>query len=160
MAVHAVWLCHSVRAFASKWPMHAACLAHVVVFVGMLESGACGTEARRNRAIRAISTCNRLAQDSHAARQGMRSSASLLTVMPVAVLQVRQAYQTKGWVLNNLSGIEQCKDDGYLNSIKEQEGEGCHIWGQLTVSAVAIRDCMTGNNLGGRPLSAQLVYMQ
>lgn len=51
--------------------------------------------------------------------------------------EVRQAYQTKGWVLNNLSGIEQCKDDGYLNAVKEQEGEGCHIWGQLTVNKVA-----------------------
>jgi hypothetical protein len=53
------------------------------------------------------------------------------------VLQVRQAYQHKGWVLNNLSGIEQCKDDGYLKALKEQEGEGCHIWGQLTVSVAA-----------------------
>lgn len=51
-----------------------------------------------------------------------------------AVLQVRQAYQHKGWVLNNLSGIEQCKDDGYLKSVEEQKGEGCHVWGQLTVS--------------------------
>jgi hypothetical protein len=37
-------------------------------------------------------------------------------------------------VLNNLSGIDQCKDDGYLKELKDQEGEGCHIWGQLTVS--------------------------
>jgi hypothetical protein len=48
-------------------------------------------------------------------------------------LQVRQAYQAKGWVLNNLSGIEQCKNDGYLTALKEQDGEGCHIWGMLTV---------------------------
>jgi hypothetical protein len=41
-------------------------------------------------------------------------------------------------VLNNLSGIEQCKDDGYLKALKEQEGEGCHIWGQLTVSVAAV----------------------
>jgi hypothetical protein len=54
------------------------------------------------------------------------------------VLQVRQAYQHKGWVLNNLSGIEQCKDDGYLKALKEQEGEGCHIWGQLTVRDAAV----------------------
>lgn len=47
--------------------------------------------------------------------------------------QVRQAYQHKGWVLNNLSGIEQCKNDDYLKALKEQEGEGCHLWGQLTV---------------------------
>eukprot|EP00879_Flechtneria_rotunda_P009695 GHRR01010144.1.p1 GENE.GHRR01010144.1~~GHRR01010144.1.p1 ORF type:complete len:313 (+),score=78.67 GHRR01010144.1:280-1218(+) len=51
--------------------------------------------------------------------------------------QVRQAYQTKGWVLSNIGNIEQCKDDTYLQSIKEQEGEGCHIWGQLSVNKVA-----------------------
>ncbi len=55
-----------------------------------------------------------------------------------AFLQVRQAYQHKGWVLNNLSGIEQCKDDGYLKSVEEQKGEGCHVWGQLTVSSCAV----------------------
>jgi hypothetical protein len=48
--------------------------------------------------------------------------------------QVREAYQTKGWVLNNMHNIEQCKDDGYLQMINEQQGEGCHMWGHLSVS--------------------------
>jgi hypothetical protein len=57
--------------------------------------------------------------------------------------QVRQAYQAKGWVLNNLSGIEQCKNDGYLQGIKEQEGEGCRVWGVLTVRRKR-RGCRAG----------------
>eukprot|EP00878_Enallax_costatus_P011895 GHUV01012419.1.p1 GENE.GHUV01012419.1~~GHUV01012419.1.p1 ORF type:complete len:384 (+),score=81.13 GHUV01012419.1:266-1417(+) len=50
---------------------------------------------------------------------------------------VRQAYTAKGWVLNNVNSIEQCKDDGYLQSINEQQGEGCHVWGHLSVNKVA-----------------------
>lgn len=51
--------------------------------------------------------------------------------------EVRTAYQHKGWMLTNLSGIDQCKNDDYLKTLKEQEGEGCHVWGQLTVNKVA-----------------------
>jgi hypothetical protein len=51
--------------------------------------------------------------------------------------QVREAYQAKGWVLNNVQNIEQCKDDGYLQMINEQQGEGCHMWGHLSVSISA-----------------------
>ncbi|KAF6253121.1 endoplasmic reticulum vesicle transporter-domain-containing protein [Scenedesmus sp. NREL 46B-D3] len=50
---------------------------------------------------------------------------------------VREAYQTKGWVLNNVQNIEQCKDDSYLQMVNEQQGEGCHIWGHLSVNKVA-----------------------
>eukprot|EP00882_Tetradesmus_deserticola_P010657 GHRQ01011257.1.p1 GENE.GHRQ01011257.1~~GHRQ01011257.1.p1 ORF type:complete len:399 (+),score=139.27 GHRQ01011257.1:579-1775(+) len=50
---------------------------------------------------------------------------------------VREAYQAKGWVLNNAQNIEQCKDDSYLQMIHEQQGEGCHIWGHLSVNKVA-----------------------
>lgn len=50
---------------------------------------------------------------------------------------VREAYQAKGWVLNNVQNIEQCKDDGYLQMINEQQGEGCHMWGHLSVNKVA-----------------------
>lgn len=64
--------------------------------------------------------------------------------------QVRQAYQAKGWVLNNLSGIEQCKNDGYLQSLKDQEGEGCHIWGMLTVRLPLVVGCACMGSLTAR----------
>jgi hypothetical protein len=53
------------------------------------------------------------------------------------LVQVREAYQAKGWVLNNVQNIEQCKNDGYLQMINEQQGEGCHMWGHLSVSSRA-----------------------
>lgn len=49
--------------------------------------------------------------------------------------QVREAYQGKGWVLSNIHTIAQCKDDNYLQTITEQQGEGCHMWGHLSVSS-------------------------
>ncbi|KAF8069699.1 ergic3 [Scenedesmus sp. PABB004] len=51
--------------------------------------------------------------------------------------EVRQAYQAKGWVLTNMATIAQCKDDGYLAAINDQAGEGCHMWGHITVNKVA-----------------------
>jgi endoplasmic reticulum-Golgi intermediate compartment protein 3 len=47
--------------------------------------------------------------------------------------QVQQAYQAKGWVMTNLASVVQCKDDDYLAAITQQEGEGCHMWGHLSV---------------------------
>ncbi len=48
-------------------------------------------------------------------------------------LQVRSAYRKKGWALTNAEHIEQCKHDAYLESIQEQKGEGCKMWGQIQV---------------------------
>jgi hypothetical protein len=38
--------------------------------------------------------------------------------------------------------MEQCAHDSYLEAIREQEGEGCHLWGALEVNKV-------GGLLGG-----------
>lgn len=46
---------------------------------------------------------------------------------------MREAYQRKGWVMSHLVDVEQCRNDNYLKSIKDQEGEGCHLWGSLLV---------------------------
>jgi len=51
--------------------------------------------------------------------------------------EVRESYQRKGWVMTNLNDVDQCKHDSYLSAIKEQEGEGCHLWGNLQVNKVA-----------------------
>ncbi|MCD9646434.1 hypothetical protein HAX54_036256 [Datura stramonium] len=41
---------------------------------------------------------------------------------------VREAYRKKGWALTNPDQIDQCKREGFLEKIKEEEGEGCNIW--------------------------------
>ena len=53
-------------------------------------------------------------------------------------LQVRMAYRKRGWALTNTDHISQCKHDAYLQSISEQRGEGCKMWGVLEVRARGI----------------------
>eukprot|EP00199_Chlamydomonas_sp_CCMP681_P001880 CAMPEP_0119106818 /NCGR_PEP_ID=MMETSP1180-20130426/6334_1 /TAXON_ID=3052 ORGANISM="Chlamydomonas cf sp, Strain CCMP681" /NCGR_SAMPLE_ID=MMETSP1180 /ASSEMBLY_ACC=CAM_ASM_000741 /LENGTH=357 /DNA_ID=CAMNT_0007092209 /DNA_START=168 /DNA_END=1241 /DNA_ORIENTATION=- len=51
--------------------------------------------------------------------------------------EVRSAYRRKGWALSNVEHIDQCKHDAYMESIVDQKGEGCRMWGHLTVNKVA-----------------------
>lgn len=51
--------------------------------------------------------------------------------------EVREAYRRRGWGFNNPQGIAQCEKEGFLTKIKEQQGEGCHVWGTLLVNKVA-----------------------
>ncbi|KAJ7556838.1 hypothetical protein O6H91_05G100600 [Diphasiastrum complanatum] len=51
--------------------------------------------------------------------------------------EVREAYRRRGWALSNVDLIDQCKREGWLVKIKEQEGEGCNIYGSLEVNKVA-----------------------
>uniref|UniRef100_A0A7N0R8S3 Endoplasmic reticulum-Golgi intermediate compartment protein 3-like n=1 Tax=Kalanchoe fedtschenkoi TaxID=63787 RepID=A0A7N0R8S3_KALFE len=51
--------------------------------------------------------------------------------------EVRDAYLKKGWALTNPDLIDQCKREGYLQKVKEEEGEGCNIHGFLEVNKVA-----------------------
>ncbi|KAJ0086572.1 hypothetical protein Patl1_08500 [Pistacia atlantica] len=50
---------------------------------------------------------------------------------------VREAYRKKGWALSNPDLIDQCKREGFLQRVKEEEGEGCNIYGFLEVNKVA-----------------------
>ncbi|KAJ8541402.1 hypothetical protein K7X08_002218 [Anisodus acutangulus] len=50
---------------------------------------------------------------------------------------VREAYRKKGWALTNPDQIDQCKREGFLEKIKEEEGEGCNMYGFLEVNKVA-----------------------
>ncbi|KAL9253609.1 Endoplasmic reticulum-Golgi intermediate compartment protein 3-like protein [Drosera capensis] len=49
---------------------------------------------------------------------------------------VREAYRKKGWAISNPDLIDQCKREGFLERIKEEEGEGCNIYGFLEVNKV------------------------
>uniref|UniRef100_A0A183C818 Endoplasmic reticulum-Golgi intermediate compartment protein 3 n=1 Tax=Globodera pallida TaxID=36090 RepID=A0A183C818_GLOPA len=50
--------------------------------------------------------------------------------------EVREAYRLRGWVLQNIDKIEQCKNDAVLRSLSEQAGEGCRVWGKVDVGKV------------------------
>jgi hypothetical protein len=60
-------------------------------------------------------------------------------IPPFAPAQVREAYRKRGWAFINSENIAQCKNDDYLEKIKEQEGEGCNVYGYLEVNKVGNR---------------------
>ncbi|KAI9399451.1 hypothetical protein POPTR_002G094400v4 [Populus trichocarpa] len=51
--------------------------------------------------------------------------------------EVREAYQKKGWAVTNPDLMDQCEREGFLQRIKDEEGEGCNIYGFLEVNKVA-----------------------
>ena len=51
--------------------------------------------------------------------------------------EVREAYRKRGWAFTGAVEIEQCGREGFLEKIKEQEGEGCNVYGFLEVNKVA-----------------------
>ncbi|CDO97460.1 unnamed protein product [Coffea canephora] len=51
--------------------------------------------------------------------------------------EVREAYRKKGWGLTNVDLIDQCRREGFIQQIKDEEGEGCNIHGSLEVNRVA-----------------------
>jgi len=50
--------------------------------------------------------------------------------------QVREAYVQRGWSFGNPDAIEQCKDEGWSDKLKEQSNEGCSISGRVRVNKV------------------------
>jgi len=50
--------------------------------------------------------------------------------------QVRAAYRRKGWGFTDPQMISQCAKEGFLEKLRAQEGEGCHMWGSLAVNKV------------------------
>ena len=50
--------------------------------------------------------------------------------------QVRAAYRRKGWGFTDPQQIAQCAKEGFMEKLRAQEGEGCHIWGNLNVNKV------------------------
>uniref|UniRef100_A0A1D1Z2S5 Endoplasmic reticulum-Golgi intermediate compartment protein 3 n=1 Tax=Anthurium amnicola TaxID=1678845 RepID=A0A1D1Z2S5_9ARAE len=51
--------------------------------------------------------------------------------------EVREAYRKKGWAFSNSDLIDQCKREGFVQKIKEEDGEGCNMHGFLEVNKVA-----------------------
>ncbi|RAL49469.1 hypothetical protein DM860_012902 [Cuscuta australis] len=51
--------------------------------------------------------------------------------------EVREAYRKRGWAISNTDLIDQCKREGFIQKVKDEEGEGCNIHGSLEVNKVA-----------------------
>ncbi|XP_062077165.1 uncharacterized protein LOC133782035 [Humulus lupulus] len=51
--------------------------------------------------------------------------------------EVREAYRKKGWAMTNTDLIDQCKREGFIQKIRDEDGEGCNIEGSLEVNKVA-----------------------
>ncbi|RYR59527.1 hypothetical protein Ahy_A05g025420 [Arachis hypogaea] len=52
--------------------------------------------------------------------------------------EVQEAYNKKEWALpENLDLFDQCQREGYVQRIKDEEGEGCNIHGSLQINKVA-----------------------
>ncbi|KAL6645677.1 hypothetical protein ACP70R_012469 [Stipagrostis hirtigluma subsp. patula] len=51
--------------------------------------------------------------------------------------EVRDAYRKKGWALTNVELIDQCKREGFVQRLKDEQGEGCNIHGFVDVNKVA-----------------------
>ena len=50
--------------------------------------------------------------------------------------EVREAYRTKGWALHAES-VEQCRGEGYKEEVEAQRGEGCRVFGDMSINKVA-----------------------
>jgi hypothetical protein len=51
--------------------------------------------------------------------------------------EVRDAYRKKGWALTNVELIDQCKREGFVQRLRDEQGEGCNIHGFVDVNKVA-----------------------
>lgn len=51
--------------------------------------------------------------------------------------EVRSAYRKKGWAFTDPQGIAQCAEEGFSKALQEQAGEGCHMWGAISINKVA-----------------------
>ncbi|KXN88259.1 Endoplasmic reticulum-Golgi intermediate compartment protein 3 [Leucoagaricus sp. SymC.cos] len=50
--------------------------------------------------------------------------------------EVRMAYVNRGWSFSNPDAIEQCKNEGWAEKLREQADEGCSISGRIRVNKV------------------------
>lgn len=51
--------------------------------------------------------------------------------------EVREAYRKKNWSLSNVASVQQCVDEGVTLELDAQRGEGCRVYGDLTINKVA-----------------------
>ena len=61
---------------------------------------------------------------------------------------MRSAYRKKGWAFTDPQGIEQCAKEGFSKALQEQAGEGCHMWGTISINKVSNIDASHGSFKG------------
>lgn len=61
-----------------------------------------------------------------------------ISILSCMYAQVRAAYRKRGWAFTDPQQIDQCAKEGYVTKLKEQEGEGCHMWGHLQINKVTM----------------------
>ncbi|KAF9013529.1 Sec1-like protein [Cyathus striatus] len=49
---------------------------------------------------------------------------------------VRMAYVNRGWSFSNPDAIEQCKNEGWADKLRDQANEGCNVSGRIRVNKV------------------------
>jgi hypothetical protein len=47
---------------------------------------------------------------------------------------VKVAYEMRGWTIENMLEIEQCKNDEFVKQLREHKNEGCRIYGHVEVA--------------------------
>uniref|UniRef100_A0A1I8AA75 Endoplasmic reticulum-Golgi intermediate compartment protein 3 n=1 Tax=Steinernema glaseri TaxID=37863 RepID=A0A1I8AA75_9BILA len=50
---------------------------------------------------------------------------------------VKTAYHARGWQINDIETIEQCKSDAWVSQMREHQGEGCRLYGKVQVAKVS-----------------------
>ncbi|KAL0062730.1 vacuolar protein sorting-associated protein 45 [Marasmius tenuissimus] len=50
--------------------------------------------------------------------------------------EVRMAYVNRGWSFSDPDAIEQCKNEGWAETLRDQANEGCNITGPIRVNKV------------------------
>ncbi len=86
---------------------------------------------------------NELCRHAHAGLHKQSSSAGM---------QVRSAYRKKGWAFTDPQGIEQCAQEGFSKALQEQAGEGCHMWGAISINKVGLPMHLPANHFErGKP---------
>lgn len=51
--------------------------------------------------------------------------------------EIREGYRRKGWAFLDPKNYEQCIKEGWTETLKEQQNEGCHVFGYIDVNRVA-----------------------
>ena len=51
--------------------------------------------------------------------------------------QVKEAYRKRGWVFTGGEKMEQCGREKIMRAVADQDGEGCNVYGKLSVNKVA-----------------------
>jgi hypothetical protein len=50
--------------------------------------------------------------------------------------EVRKSYVDRGWSFGNPDAIEQCRDEGWTEQLREQANEGCNVAGRVRINKV------------------------